>query len=897
MDDDRETTDIDALGSANFGIAVGTDPADYGDLYIVAQRAQVFTQGETAVSSEPYGFAESWLIHIPVDYSVTPVTLAGPLRERNLNRDVLLGSPDHVPPEDAISQPMAVVPYYRGSSPVLFIASFGTDRVLRIGNLAASANLWSRSVVDIGVSGTGSPVAGPRGLAIVLGSTPAQDRLYVLNRLDNSIAVIDPANLPTGPIIPTPLQNDPTPLAIQEGRKLLYDARLSARGFNSCAGCHIDARLDGLRWDLSDGVQQPLLTQAEMDVLFDSILGIPLNNPFIANKGSMVTQSLQGLVNWQAELDRDAGLESQLLFTNAPYHWRGDRHDFLAFRPAFRSLIGTPADMPEKEMKKFELFINSISYPPNPFQPKDRRPTGSLGSDPNATDPGPASIDIGSGSFLGLKAWHVVPATADRSCVHCHSLPEGSNNRIPQRDAQFPPNPNDDNGPIFEPLTNAEVAALRGEVEKEITPKNAPGATTGGIGVFRAGTPETIRSITTEMIEVGLTSTDPQVVAAVQEATADFVEQLDTGVAPMVGRCVTHEISGGPVSIPPEVSEMIQQARAGNIGIAIHAWSGGAMTGYWYDQSSALATGFRAETATGPGSTLTDYVSLASQLPAESVVITHATPLGSERRGASASGSPVGPVAGPAPTLASWLQLAPNTMYEFVPLFLDNWDPQPPTSQIHALQASPMPVVQGMVLSRQQAQGLPRRHEPPRRIRIAGTDIRHGAQLEIRFDGTCGGTAYDVKLPLYAIDDVDAAVASTDRIWTTAVEPEPHIYYQWLVDHHSHTIRVVNTDGTSACVEEVEMTLKEIEGFTRGDVNGDGGVDGMDTIALSFGGPFPCADAADVDDDGDVDGADATALGAYLSAQDPALIPYPGPGICGPDLSDDALDCDTPHCP
>lgn len=91
------------------------------------------------------------------------------------------------------------------------------------------------------------------------------------------------------------------------------------------------------------------------------------------------------------------------------------------------------------------------------------------------------------------------------------------------------------------------------------------------------------------------------------------------------------------------------------------------------------------------------------------------------------------------------------------------------------------------------------------------------------------------------------------------------------------------------------------ERFVRADANADGGVDVSDAIfvlaSLFVGGsPAPsCLDAADVNDDGLSDVSDAVLLLASLFVA--GTPPVPAPQTCGPDPTDDALDCASyPGC-
>jgi YVTN family beta-propeller protein len=75
--------------------------------------------------------------------------------------------------------------------------------------------------------------------------------LYVLNRISNTISIVNlssntvTAEIPTGSF-------DPTPVAIRNGRGFLYDHKLSGNGTGACASCHIDAEMDLLAWNLGN---------------------------------------------------------------------------------------------------------------------------------------------------------------------------------------------------------------------------------------------------------------------------------------------------------------------------------------------------------------------------------------------------------------------------------------------------------------------------------------------------------------------------------------------------------------------------------------------------------------------------------------------------------------------
>ncbi len=174
---------------------------------------------------------------------------------------------------------------------------------------------------------------GPTGLAL----DDARSRLYVLNRFDATISVVDTQ---THAVLQTASMLDPTPDAIKRGRPFFYNARLtSGLGVTACASCHADGRTDGLAWDL--GV--PSEAMKPFDQICDDFTGgrFPQRpcGDYHPVKGPMVTQTLQGSI----------GVE--------PLHWRGDRRDIAAFNPAFTGLNGNDRELAADEMAAFGAFL------------------------------------------------------------------------------------------------------------------------------------------------------------------------------------------------------------------------------------------------------------------------------------------------------------------------------------------------------------------------------------------------------------------------------------------------------------------------------------------------------------------------------------------------------------
>jgi YVTN family beta-propeller protein len=91
-------------------------------------------------------------------------------------------------------------------------------------------------------------------------------RLYVANRLDDNIAVIDTT---TDKIEHTiDLGGPRTVDAIRRGERIFYTADYAFQGQFGCANCHLDATIDGLQWDLEpDGFGKDIVDNRSLEDL------------------------------------------------------------------------------------------------------------------------------------------------------------------------------------------------------------------------------------------------------------------------------------------------------------------------------------------------------------------------------------------------------------------------------------------------------------------------------------------------------------------------------------------------------------------------------------------------------------------------------------------------------
>ena len=774
---------VGRLGTTNFNMALASN----GDLWVVGGVAEnLTTLDEPSVAARPTGFVRS-LIH-----RVRGAGTSGIQRvTRDLNDVDGLGSP--VAFDLALAQPTDVVVYEPpgAESSTVFFTAFGSDRIGAL-TPTSSTDAYSWPLVRIHVpvavpASQPTKMAGPRGLAVKY-ANPGDprdpgDRLYVLNRLDSSFSIVDPAaGQPAATTIA--LHHDPTPEYIQGGRKFLYSAKLSGTGFVSCASCHMDGRTDNLLWRLGTPGDPTLPYPPGMAD------GIESPTDFAKDKGGMITQSLQGLLNFEVEPS------AQRFFTNAPYHWRGDQSSLLGFNAAFVNLMKAPdpdqdgKGLTDVEMETFRTFVNSIQYPPNPNQPTSRVYSGAPITDATIADP--TNLDNpggGSGAQRGLLLYHVkaLDQIADgRSCAQCHTLPEGSNNR----------------GTVPTGIDPIETAALRGLFQKEGRLDKEAGAPspilTGSTGLNHLGTSVSLNGF---MSRFDADFTDwPGVPNAGLLELKQLVRELDWGVAPLVGRSHTVDSTSNAVGDPgwsttqSTLDLFEQQAALANVGVAVAARLGGQDSGFWLDLTQSPAT-YRLEGGTAQW---TRSALLGLVTGSHDRLVFLATPLGSERRVASVGGTSA-PLIGPAPTELLLRPCPTSTANAVIPTMLGNWDPLASggTAPFAWLGSVPTPpflkslrlLQYGLVNDAAGQFGLTQlRHEAPRRFAVAGHGIQPGARLRLSVPHSTtppdpqgpvdGFPVLEFLLPIHPTAEV---LADGRRVWQTAVEVEPLVLYQLLM--------------------------------------------------------------------------------------------------------------------
>ncbi|MGE5113390.1 MAG: beta-propeller fold lactonase family protein [Acidobacteriaceae bacterium] len=152
----------------------------------------------------------------------------------------------------------------------IYVSSAGSDMVsvLDVARLARFAKTHKSFANDLSASSNyvmaRIPVGkNPRGITL----SPDGHRLYVANRMDDTIAVIDTAKNQVLSTIELGGPKEVTP--IRRGEQIFNTAKFGFQGHFGCANCHIDGTFDGLEWDLEpDGFGKDIVDNKLIEDLF-----------------------------------------------------------------------------------------------------------------------------------------------------------------------------------------------------------------------------------------------------------------------------------------------------------------------------------------------------------------------------------------------------------------------------------------------------------------------------------------------------------------------------------------------------------------------------------------------------------------------------------------------------
>ena len=393
IDNDVAIIDAATLGVTyatrlmNLCMAIAVNPAS-GRVTVVG------TEALNEVRFEPNVNGKFVRVNLGRFDAVTPGTKA--VADLNSHLTYTSSSVAQTERDKSLGDPRAIA--WRANGTRGYVAGMGSDNVLAIDANGARA---LAQPIEVG--------KGPSGLAV----DEARGRLYVFNRFDASLSVIDLGN---DTEITRVSFFEPTPTAIKTGRPLLYDThRTSGLGHVSCGSCHADARMDRLAWDLGDPSGAVKNVSGSLHNLGGGIPGLTGNfTPFHPMKGPMTTQTLQDIIGKE------------------PHHWRGDRNGLEEFNGAFMGLLGDDAALTPSEMQQFENFLATIYFPPNPNRNVDNTLPTNLPLPGHYTTGrfGTAGQPLPNGNAQRAldTIYRPLSRAIDRgafACVTCHNVPIG----------------------------------------------------------------------------------------------------------------------------------------------------------------------------------------------------------------------------------------------------------------------------------------------------------------------------------------------------------------------------------------------------------------------------------------------------------------------------------------
>jgi len=200
--------------------------------------------------------------------------------------------------------------------------------------------------------------------------SPDGGTLYVANRLDDTISVLDTAR---GEVTATIPLGGPAELTRERrGERLFFSSRYAFGNQFGCANCHLDATIDGLSWDLEpDGFGVDIVDNRSLEEIGDTA-------PYKWNGGN-------------ADLQTECGPRTERFFFRSE-GFRGD------------------------DLEDLVSFIKSIPLRPNRY----RLPDGQL----------TAAQERGKAIFERTTRKNGTPIADELQCFVCHAGPHYTNQSL-----------------------------------------------------------------------------------------------------------------------------------------------------------------------------------------------------------------------------------------------------------------------------------------------------------------------------------------------------------------------------------------------------------------------------------------------------------------------------------
>lgn len=360
--DANTLTAAPAKGLMNINMAIGLRPLTGGGSEVTV----VGTDATNHVRFEPNNKSTFVRVMLGTFNAATPTSVS--VADLNPHLNYSVRSVAQNIRDQAVGDPRGIA--WNADGSVGYVTGMGSNNVVAI---APGGARLAR--LDVG--------EGPTGIVF----DTARQRLYVLNRFENSLSVLGVA--PSMTELNRLAIMDPTPAAIKVGRKFLFDTHLtSGLGQASCAACHVDGKMDQLAWDLGD-------PQGAVKIFNQTCLGSNCGN-WHPMKGPLTTQTLQGSIGTE------------------PLHWRGDREGLSAFAGAFISINGDDAALSSPDMAAFQAYLATLAFPPTP----NRTITHAL----------PTTFSNGGNPLNGQNLFNTAPVTGATNlpCIACHTTSSGA---------------------------------------------------------------------------------------------------------------------------------------------------------------------------------------------------------------------------------------------------------------------------------------------------------------------------------------------------------------------------------------------------------------------------------------------------------------------------------------
>lgn len=528
--------EIKGVGTVLFNMAVHPNN---GKLYVSNTEARNEVRFENVLNGS---FSQS-RVSIVSGTSVSPIHL-----NPHIDYSTPTGSAEEI--SKSISQPTQII--FNENGQTVYIAGFGSGKIAMYESASLESGTVDPKLVQVGL--------GPSGIVL----DKNNQRLYVMNRIDHNISILDHAN-DRNAIVETsriPLPFDPVPTVVRQGQVFLYDAsRTSGHGDVSCASCHVFGDMDSIAWDLGNPYGQ-VLPNPNTKI---NVTGVdPI--PYHPMKGPMTTQSLRGMA--------DAG----------PMHWRGDKTGgltstgeidpngdpmdesaaFKQFNGAFTNLQGRSAQLSSSEMQSFTDFVLKVRYPPNPVHNLDNSDTEAeaRGRQEYMNDP----------DFGGTN-----------TCNSCHALPLTTNGFLAA--AGLDPLEQDMKIPHFRNLY--QKVGMFGLPRKlyPTYPASIVGDQVRGFGFAHDGGVSTIfnflQNLTFNFGPIPQPIPNPFTTDEQEQTKRDleqFLLGLDTGLRPIVGQQVTLDsVTVWDTSVQSRIQLLISRTQSGDCDLILK--------GFWNNKS------------------------------------------------------------------------------------------------------------------------------------------------------------------------------------------------------------------------------------------------------------------------------------------------------------------------